>query len=560
MKTFRYLVLLLVCSVSLMTLAQTPKYVKKASKSLLNVLSYDAEGKLLCSTNGFLIGENEVVTDYHSLKGARGVICVDYKGKEYPISRILGASALYDVVRFSITGASKLDPLRVAAASGLKSEEVYIMPYLSKQNMVGESTTIEDASLFADIYYYYTLPVRAQEKYLSCPIMNIEGDVLALLQKPSTAEDTHSYALSVPYAQSLQVTALSANVQDYKDIRIAKALPADASQASSFIYLTGTADTTLFLTYTEDFMRMFPAEATGYTLRADMMAAMGRYDEADALWQQGLDAGAASDEVLYARAKTLYENLAARHDTLPATWTFDETLNTIRAAKEAQPLPLYTSLEAQVLYAQQDYAAAGECFVALNATSMRCAENFLYAAQCRQMLGDTLAVLALQDSAVACFTKPYMPDAAPSLLMRATTLLSLERYNEAVQDLNEYERLQRRNLNANFYYQRHQAEMKCRMYQQALDDIDEACKMEPREPLYLTERAALYYRFGETDEAIKSVRQAIALDDTFADAHRILGVCLRQQGNEAEAKQTLQRAAQLGDEMAARILEQPANP
>ena len=92
------------------------------------------------------------------------------------------------------------------------------------------------------------------------------------------------------------------------------------------------------------------------------------------------------------------------------------------------------------------------------------------------------------------------------------------------------------------------------MFQQALDDIERAAKMDPKEPLYQAELAAANYRFGQIDEAVTAARAAIALDDQFPDAFRILGVCLRQQKKEAEARQALQRAAELGDETAKSLL------
>ena len=172
------------------------------------------------------------------------------------------------------------------------------------------------------------------------------------------------------------------------------------------------------------------------------------------------------------------------------------------------------------------------------------------------MLRDTAAVLALQDSAVACFTEPYVEAAAPALLMRATTLISLNRFREAVRDLNSYEHLKSKELTANFYYQREQAEMQCRMYQQALSDIERATRMAPREPLYQAELAVINFRFGQLDEAVTAAHAAIAIDENFADAHRILGVCLRQQGKEQEARASFQRAADLGDEISKNLLNQ----
>ena len=186
----------------------------------------------------------------------------------------------------------------------------------------------------------------------------------------------------------------------------------------------------------------------------------------------------------------------------------------------------------------------------LDADSAPILERHLERSGIRLMLGDTVAALAMQDSAVACFTKPYPEAAAPTLLIRAQTLMAMGKYRQAVMDLNDYEHLKFKEVNANFYYQRYQAEMRCRMFQQALNDIERCTTMEPREPLFFAELAATHYRFNQVEEAVTAARQAIALDPEFPDAHRILGVCLRAQNKESEAQAALKRAADLGDETA----------
>ena len=54
--------------------------------------------------------------------------------------------------------------------------------------------------------------------------------------------------------------------------------------------------------------------------------------------------------------------------------------------------------------------------------------------------------------------------------------------------------------------------MQCRMFQQAVDDIDRAIRMEPKEPLYHAERAVVYYRLGEFEEALKSAQKSAELN------------------------------------------------
>ena len=554
MKQRFLLIIILFLSCTLFSFAQ-PKWFKKVRKAQVTFMTYDDNGQLLHSTNGFFIdAAGTALTDYHSFRGAARAIAIDEAGKEWPVRCIAGANALYDVLKVQVQ-IPKNPYLTLAASNAIKDEEIYVMPYLSNKSGIATVTTVADVSTFYELYAYYTLSVSMNEKSTSCPVMNAKGEVLGLLQMPSKASDTKSYAVSAPYAQSFSISALSATAADYRDIRIKKALPADPSQANSFIFLTGTRDTALYRTYIEDYITQFPTEANGYNLKAELLASQKRFEEAEAAWDTGIAAKAHEDELRFSRAQAIFQ-LAQQPSQLPETWTLDRAQQELDAAYALNAQPVYELLRAKLYYAQKRYAEACEDFLALNRTNLRSSDNFLYAAQCQQMLRDTAAVLALQDSAVACFTEPYVEAAAPALLMRATTLISLNRFREAVRDLNSYEHLKSKELTANFYYQREQAEMQCRMYQQALSDIERATRMAPREPLYQAELAVINFRFGQLDEAVTAAQAAIAIDEKFADAHRILGVCLRQQGKEQEARASFQRAADLGDEISKNLLNQ----
>ena len=549
----RKLFLISLCLFSLSASAQT-KWLKKARKAQLNLVSYDASGQLLHSTNGFLIDEEgTILSDYASFKGASRAVAIDEKGNEYPILTLVGASSLYDVIKLR-ADIRKGQPLTLSPVNGLKGQQVFVLPYLSNKSGLPTATFIEEAKTFKELYTYYTLPVKLSEKSTSCPVVNDEGQVLGLVQMNAKPGEDKSYAISAAYVNDLKTSALNANSPDYRDILIRKELPSEASQAASFIFLTGTRDTALYLDYVNEYVHRFPSETNGYTMQAEMLAAKGDFAAADAAWEAGAKAGGVQPELDYSQARSILAAVQSERQ-LPETWSLDHSLELAPRAESADPQPIYTALQGHILYAQKRYAEASEKFVAVNKTSLRSAEHFLYAAQCQQMLSDTTALLALQDSAVACFNKPYTPDAAPALLMRATTLRSLGRFRDAIKDLNEYERLMSSSLNANFYYQRYQIEMQCRMFQQALSDIEHATLMEPDEPLYFAELAGTHYRFNQLDEAVYAARKAIALDDTFADAHRILGISLRAQKKEAEARAELQRAIDLGDEVAKDIID-----
>ena len=549
----RRLLLILLTGCTLTATAQ-PKWLKKARKAQVNLVTYDAAGQLLHSTNGFLIDEGgTILSDYSSFKGAKRAVAIDEKGTEYPIVSVSGASSLYDVIKVR-ADIKKATPLPLAVTTVAKGQPVYILPYLSNKSGVGIATTVADSKTFNELYTYYTLPTKVTEKSTSCPVCNDEGEVIGLLQMAAKADEEKAYVLSANYAMDLKITALAANASDYRDVLIRKELPDEASQAVSFIYLMGTKDTTQYLEYVAEYIRRFPTETNGYTIQGEMLAAAGRYAEAEAAWEAGKTASVTQHELDYSQARSILAAIQSKR-ALPEGWTLDHALQLAQQAEAQGEQPLYIALQGHILYAQKNYAEAAQRFMAVNSTNLRSAEHFLYAAQCHQLLADTAAVLAMQDSAVACFTKPYTADAAPALLMRSTTLRSVGRYRDAVKDLNEYEHLMYGSLNANFYYQRFQAEMQCRMFQQALSDIEQATRLEPEEPLYFAELAAANYRFNQLDEAVIAARKAIALDDTFSDAYRILGICLRAQKKDNEARAALQKAVELGDDMAKELLK-----
>jgi tetratricopeptide (TPR) repeat protein len=84
----------------------------------------------------------------------------------------------------------------------------------------------------------------------------------------------------------------------------------------------------------------------------------------------------------------------------------------------------------------------------------------------------------------------------------------------------------------------------------ALDEVNKAMELDPREPMnYLSRGIGNYYlpaAFGGGVElAIKDFEKAITLDAGSADAHLWLGIALRKLNRNAEAHKEFERAAKL---------------
>ncbi len=537
--------------------AQNPKWYKKARKAQINIITYNDKNDLLRSGHGFYIDESgTALADFDLFKGAARATVVDADGKTAEVESIMGASSLYNVVKFHVKTDKKVASLLPAALIGTKNERVYVMPYPTQTSNRCTEDTLVNVATFDGDYAYYTLTEAPNEKRTNCPLMNEEGEVMAMLQMPAKAGDKKMYAISTAFGRDLTIRALSGSNDDLRSIHIRKALPDTEEEANTFLFLSAAQDTALYLSYLDDFIRRFPNSVNGYVTKAEALIARGRYAEAEETYKNGLQLREKTDELHYSFAKMLYALSRGQNDTPYPGWTLEKALSEAREASAINPLPLYTLLQGHCLYALKQYEPAGEKYMALQQTNMRSPENFLFAAQCRKMAGaDIKDILALQDSAVGCFTQPYVKEAAPMLLLRGRTRIEAGQTREGVADLYDYEHLMRNEVNANFYYEREQAEMQCRMFQQALDDIQRARKMAPEEPLFHAEEAAVHCRVGQLQEAIAAAKEAIRLDGNFADAHRILGICLIENKQKEEGVRHLQKAVELGDTGAQSIIE-----
>ena len=543
--------------------AQNPKWFKKAAKAQISIVTMNEKGDMLQSGSGFFIGKDgTALADYQLFKQASKAKVVSGEGKEYEVEAIIGASSLYDLVKFRVKTDKDTPALTISDRMGVKHEHVYVLPYPTKENKMCVNDTLHDIQKFNEKYGYYTLGRPLDEKYLNSPVMDEEGEVLGMIQRKADASATTSYAVSVAYGNTLCTDGMSSADNDLNAIRIRKALPADEADIRTFLFMTASrSDSATYSQYLNDYILQFPKSSEAYTQRADFYMAHGNYAAAEEDMKSDLEVTEKKDETYYAFSKLLYElNLKPGYKVYKE-WNLNHSLTLAEEAYKANPLPLYILQEGNTLYALKEYEKACEKYLSLRETNMRSAQIFLYAAQCKRMAKtDTLQILALQDSAVACFKKPYPKDAAPSLLERSNTLLELGRYREAIADLNEYEHLMSNELTAYFYYRREQAEMQCRMFQQAVDDIDRAIRMEPKEPLYHAERAVVYYRLGEFEEAIKLSEKSEELNPTFGVAYRLARVCQLRLNQREKGLSNLKKAIELGDESAQAILAEETQP
>lgn len=131
-------------------------------------------------------------------------------------------------------------------------------------------------------------------------------------------------------------------------------------------------------------------------------------------------------------------------------------------------------------------------------------------------------------------------------------------YREAVLDYNSFYDAMLGQVSAEFYVIRQQAEMQCRMYQQAINDINKAVELEPSNAGYWTEKGSVHIRLNQTDEAIAALEKAVSLDPKNADAYRMLGYCQVKGKDKKKGLENLNKAKELGDTVAEDLIKKYA--
>ena len=542
----------LLLTAAVCTFAQ-PGWVKKATKSVFTLKTFAADGSLLASSNGFFTGsDGEAVSNFSPFKGAARAVIIDAQGKEMPVVSIIGANDMYDVVKFRVSG--KTVPLVVSASVAPTGSTAWLLPYHEQKNV--KSGAVRKAETFQGNNPYYTVALSMGENQVSCPLLNASGQVIGMMQQPAVLGDSLSYAVSASFADSLKITGLTFNNETLRLTQVKKLLPTDIKEATLVLYFAGSrVDSAQYVSLIRDFIQQFPNAPEGYMYRAQQETLAGDFSGAEHDMEQALKLANPKDDAHFNYARMIYNKEIFQSAQPYAGWSLEKALQQIQAANALNAQPTYRQLEANIRFAMKQYQEAYDIYQGLLSTNLRSAEISFAAARCKEMQKDTTAMLALMDSTIAMFSRPYLKEIAPYLWARAEARRNAGLYRDAVSDMNEYETLMTATVNDNFYYIRHQVEIQGRLYQQALNDINRAIQMNPNEILYYAEKASLEIRVGLYDQAIATAKECIALDPSNSDGHLFLGLGQCLKGQKKEGIENLRKAKELGDTQADALIE-----
>lgn len=569
----RVLLFLVICCHILTLAAQkkAPKWMGKEKNAVLTVTTYKKDNTVLHKGLGFFVSESgEALSAYSLFKDAQKANVTDAAGNTYPVTFIIGADELYDVIKVQVSVPKKVSYLPLVSEALPAGTKVYLMPYSTGKNIAFSEGQITEVSRLKDSYSYYKISFPLMTGQSNAPMLTENGEVFGLAQDDASGKNANSYAVSARYANSLALKSSDAFNTVYTSIGIRKAWPASADEALVSLYLmAGTQNAEEYLNTLNDFIARFPNVPEGYLNRASHYAynravlASGPAEESKllALALEDINTSGkyskSKGDMWFNKAKLIY-GVSADSTLNDKNWTVDAALESLQQAIKEDDQPVYHQLLGDIYFARKNYEDAYANYMITNNSNVASSASYYMAAKAREnMPGANLGeLIMLLDSAIAKNRPTASAETAEYVLERVELRMKLMQYKEAVDDYDLYYRLMGGRVSDAFFYYREQAKFRLGDLAGALKDIREAIKMSPQDPNYYAEEASIHIRMQTCDQALASIEKALSIAPDFAACYRLKGVCFIRQEKKAEACAAFQKAKELGDPVADKLIQE----
>jgi len=159
-----------------------PVLIKKVEPSIVVILTYNREGKVLGQGSGFFVNkEGDVITNSHVLQEASRAVVRTTDGKEYPIKKVLAEDTEGDLIRVSVNISEEaVRPLPVTPKLPEVGERIIVIGTplgLDKTVSDGIVSAVRDIPAFGNIIQV-TAPISPGSS--GSPVINMNGEVIGI--------------------------------------------------------------------------------------------------------------------------------------------------------------------------------------------------------------------------------------------------------------------------------------------------------------------------------------------------------------------------------------------
>lgn len=215
-----------------------PEIIKKIEPSIIVVLTYDQEGKLLGQGSGFFINNNgEAITSRHVLEGAIRAEVKTVDGMIYPIAKIIAEDQDGDIIKIEvIIPENKIHFLEISPSLPEVGERVVVIG-----SPLGLEQTVSDGIVSA----VRRIPIFGRIIQISAPIspgssgspvINLKGEVIGVATFQMVEGQNLNFA--IPGSRILKLGSGSPqNLSEWGDLQSKQTLPPAKQYYSSGVSL-----------------------------------------------------------------------------------------------------------------------------------------------------------------------------------------------------------------------------------------------------------------------------------------------------------------------------------
>ena len=563
---YHLLLLLSVChAVTAVAQRNNFRWLDRANQAIFTIETTTKEG-MTKTGSGFFIQENgEAVAHYELFRKADKAVAITSTGDRLPVLYILAADEMYDIIRFKVAVPKKLPFLPVVNNSPVINTVVYLPP--SKEIKELAQGNISEITKVHSVYDYFQIDMPLPQSQVGYPLVTEAGEVFAMTQTDASGKGK-TYGIPVTYIQSIQTAATDMFKRAYSEIGIRMAWSSDIDEAQlSLLLYSSQQDIPTYIETVNDFIATFPNYAEGYLKRASQYAyarkelASNKNEQLQLLDKAWSDLESAAKyiknkgEANFNKAQLILGVVVGDSALSYKNWNINTAEDLIRKAISEADLPHFHLIEGDIAFHKKDYEKAYLSYSIVNNSPESTGASYYFAAKSKQMLPDAnlLELVTLLDSAAA---KAAPVDAAGYLLENIELKTELGLFDQVVKDYDKYLVATNGNVSDAFYYYREQAKFRTGDLTGALRDIDMAILLDKENALYYAEKASVYLRLSEFAKAQENAEKAILMEPEFAAAYRILGVSLVRQEKKSEACTPFEKAKELGDPVAERLIKE----
>ena len=346
-----------------------PKGVEKARQSVASVVTYK-NGVMLHNGTAVFVGEKGEFLSARSLfVGADSAVVIDNKGVARSVKYIVGVNEMFDCVRARVVADKKLKALSVSAAPVVKGETLFQLGY-----GVGKGGFVEpaDVNRVDSIYScaYYTLAKPMEQRFSALPLVNGNGEFVAVMQEAAAGDTVNSYAIGASLISKLNVSVPVYGRGYYPSMGIRTALPTTKEDALSCLYMQAiVGDSASYKNVIDDFIALYPNCYEGYMAKAEYDAVLLRdIKAAEQSWNKAFKLAEKPAEVHLGKAKALNNVLLEGDSVSHPMLALENVLAEIDQAIALDSQSLFINAKAEILCSHGHLTAAAMCYESLSST------------------------------------------------------------------------------------------------------------------------------------------------------------------------------------------------